>query len=135
VDRVQSCWEVAVEATNLTSREVRVDWQKDETFFQVGGQWHSLRIQGLMTGLQPNQSRTFWLVVPRRAQACRYVIHYEHGPLWVKAYQWYIHGPLSSKLFTLFKQAEQRLPGHYKRLIIEVKVPPSAGSYHETNAA
>jgi|SRR5882672_8161267 len=124
----QQCCRVEIEVSNITPSEVIVDWNRDETSFQIAGRWENLGISALMPYLGPNESRAFPVYVPRQAQACRLLMHYEHGPLWSRADQFLqkhnINLPLN--LFTLGMNLDKKLPGHYKRLSIEVEIP-SAG--------
>jgi len=73
------CWRVDIEVTNQTSREVVVDWNRDETAFQADGRWDSLGISALMTYLGPSESRTFPLYLPKQAEAYRYLMYYKLG--------------------------------------------------------
>jgi hypothetical protein len=80
VDRMEpDCWRVDIEVTNQTTREVVVDWNRDETAFQADGRWDSLRIAALMPYLGPCESRTFPLFLPQRAEAYRYLMYYKLG--------------------------------------------------------
>ena len=125
------CWGAQVVVSNLTSSEVVVDWNRDETAFQIDGHWESLGISALMPYLGPNEARTVPLIFPQRAEACRFLMHYEHGPFMSKADQFLkrhrIYVP--DKLFTL----AMRLTGHYKRLLIEVKVPAATRKLYDSN--
>jgi len=130
VDHMQDCWEVQIEISNLTSDEVIVDWNRDQSTFQVGGQWADLHIAGLMPYLPPNESRTVSVDVPQNAQACRLLMYYEHGPLWstidgyFKDHNFY----LSDGVVIPAMKFNKRLPGHFKRLDIELKLPPNKAS-------
>jgi hypothetical protein len=127
VDHLQECWEVQIEISNLTSDEVIVDWNRDQSAFQVGGHWEDLHIGALMPYLPPNESRTFPVDVPQNSQACRLQMYYEHGPLWstidgyFKDHDIY----LSDGVVIPAMKVNKRLPGHFKRLDIEVKLPPN----------
>ena len=121
----QQCWRMEIEVTNMTPNEVIVDWNRDESAFQVAGRWESLGISALMPYLGPNQSARFPVCVPRRAKACRLVMFYEHAPLWSEADQ-FLKGNdinLPDKLFSSAMNLNKKLPGHYKRLVIEVNMP------------
>ena len=127
VDHIQDCWEVEIEVTNLTSDEVIVDWNRDRSAFQIGGRWEDLGIGALMPYLPPNESRTFPVYVPHQSQACRVLMHYEHGPLWstvddyFKSHNIY----LSDGVMIPAMKFNKKLPGHFKELDIEVKLPPN----------
>lgn len=130
------CWRVDIEVSNLTSSEVIVNWNRDKTAFQVGGRWEDLGLSAMMPHLGPNDSRTFSLVIPQRAQACRVQMYYENGPLWFAADQFLkTHGIFASdKLFTPAIELNQKLPGHFKRLDIEVQIPPKLLRVREIGA-
>jgi hypothetical protein len=87
--------------------------------------------------LGPNESRTLSLWIPQRAHPFRLLMYYEHGPLWSKVDQFFKdHGiNVPVKLLTLGWKVEERLPGHYKRLTIEVDIPPPTRKFDENNAA
>jgi hypothetical protein len=121
------CWCVKVEVTNLTPSEVIVDWNRDETAFEVAGQWESLGIAALMPHLGPHESRTFPLVIPQRAQACRLRMYYENGPLWSKADRFLRdHGIyVPDKFFIPGMKLNKKLPGHFRCLDIGVKIDGS----------
>jgi hypothetical protein len=127
VDHIQECWVVDIEVTNLTSEEVIVDWNRDKSAFQIAGRWEDLETVDLMPYLAPNGSQTFPVFVPQQAQACRVVMNYEHGPLW-STVDGYFKGRnvyLSDGVMIPAMNFNKRLPGHFKRLDIEVKLPPN----------
>lgn len=111
----------------MTSDEVIVDWNRDQSSFQVGWQWEDLHIGSLVPYLPPNESQTFHVCVPQNAQACRFLMYYEHGPLWstVDGYFKDHNIYLSDGVMTPAMKFNERLPGHFKRLDIEVKLPPN----------
>jgi hypothetical protein len=125
VDHMQDCWRVDIEVSNMTASEVIVDWNRDKSSFQVSGQWEDLGIAALMPYLAPNESLTFPVYVPQQAQACRVVMYYEHGPLWSRADQFLRNHDINlpDNLFALGMNFNKKLPGHYKQLVIEVKLP------------
>lgn len=125
VDHLQDCWEVQIEVSNLTSDEVIVDWNRDRSAFQVSGRWEDLHIAALMPYLPPNGSRTFPVDVPQSSQACRLVMYYEHGPLWstIDDYLRDHNVYLPDEVVIPAMKFNKRLPGHFKRLDIEVKLP------------
>ncbi|MBM4095065.1 MAG: hypothetical protein FJ276_37500 [Planctomycetes bacterium] len=129
----QHCWRVEIEVTNLSSSEVIVDWNRDESAFQIGGRWENLGIAALMPYLGPSESRTFSVYVPQQAQACRLLMHYEHGPLWSKADQFLKdHGLyVPDRFFILGMKANKKLPGHFRCLDIEVKIPSASRALDE----
>jgi hypothetical protein len=116
---------VEIEVTNITPNEAIVDWHRDQATFQIAGRWDNLGISALMPYLGPNESRTFPLYVPRQAQACRLLMYYEHGPFWSRIDQFLqSHNTiLPLNLLTLLMNFEQKIPGHYQQLVIEVKLP------------
>ena len=132
----QHCWRVEIEVTNLSPSEIIVDWNRDESAFQIGGRWENLGTGALMPYLGPSESRTFSVYVPERAQACRLLMHYEQGPFWSKADQFLKdHGTyVPDKLFARGMKLNQKLPGHYRRLNIEVKIPTASSRLDETKA-
>jgi hypothetical protein len=79
MNEMQDCWRVDIEVTNQTSREIAIDWKRDETAFQADGRWDSLGISALVTYLPPSESRTFPLYLPKRAEAYRYLMYYKLG--------------------------------------------------------
>ena len=126
VDRVQECWRVDIEVSNTTPDEIIVDWNRDQSAFKIGDSWRDLGIGALMPYLRPNESGSFPVYVPQQAKACRLLMHYEHAPLWstvdgfLKDHNVY----LPDRLFAVGMKLNQRLPGHFKRLEIEVNLPP-----------
>jgi hypothetical protein len=102
-----------------------VDWNRDKSAFQIDGHWEDLGIAAMMPHLGPNEARTLRLIVPRRAQACRLLMHYEHDPLWSRTDEFFkgrgIYLP--DKLFIPAIEFNKKLPGHFRRLDIEVKLP------------
>lgn len=124
----QNCWGVELEVSNHSLYEVTVDWHRDRTAFKIGGQWQSLDIQGLVIQLAPHESKRFSLYVPQRAQACRMVIYYWHGArrgrIWSAPSS--VPSLVNRMLFTFNSFAaylDARLPGHYKRLVMQVEIP------------
>jgi hypothetical protein len=134
VDYIQECWRVDIEASNMTASEVIVDWHRDKTAFQIAGKWEDLGIEALMPYLEPNESRTFPVYVPQQAQACRLLMHYEHGPLWARADEFFRGRGvyLPDKYFMPAMMCNKRLPGHFRRLDIEVKLPARTSKAGET---
>lgn len=127
VDRIQDCWRVDLAVSNLTASEVIVDWNRDKSAFRVGGQWKDLGVGALMPYLPPEESKTFPIYVPQSAQACRILMYYEHGPLWstidrfLKDHKIYLPDVVMIPAMKFNKS----LPGHFRRLMIEVKLPPA----------
>jgi hypothetical protein len=133
-DSMQDCWCADIEVTNLTSSEVIVDWNQDKSAFQIDGHWEDLGIGALMPYLGPHEAATVPLIVPRRAQACRLLMHYEHGPLWSRADE-FLKGRgvyLSDNYFIPAMRFNKKLPGHFRRLDIEVKLPARTSKAGET---
>jgi hypothetical protein len=131
------CWSVEIEVINLTSGEVIVDWNRDKTAFQVAGRWEDLGLSAMMPYLGPNASRTFSLAIPQRAQACRIRMYYENGPLWSTVDQYLKnHGICApDKLFIPAMKLNQKLPGHFRRLDIQVQIPPKIFGFGEIRMA
>jgi hypothetical protein len=127
VNHIQDCWCVDIEVSNTTPDEVIVDWNRDKSAFQVGGQWQDLGIGALMPYLGPNESKTFPVYVPQQAQGLRLSMYYEQGPLWSTVDDFFRgHNiNLPDALFIPAMNFNKRLPGHFKKLIIEVKLPPT----------
>ena len=123
----EHCWCAYVEVTNLTSGEIIVDWNRDKSEFQVDGHWEDLGIAALMPQLGPNEARTLRLIVPQRAQACRFLMHYEHNPLWSRADEFFKGRGVyvSDRYFIPAMNFNKNLPSHFRRLEIEVKLPAS----------
>jgi hypothetical protein len=130
----EHCWCAYIEVTNLTSSEIIVDWNRDKSAFQVDGKWEDLGIAALMTHLGPNEAAQFRLIVPQRAKAGRLLMHYEHGPLWSKADEFFKGRGVyvSDKYFIPAMQLNKKLPGHFRRLEIEVKLPGMTSKVDET---
>ena len=110
---------------SLPSREVIVDWNRDKTAFQVEGRWDDLGLSAMMPYLGPNASRTFSLAIPQRAQSCRIRMYYENGPLWSTVDQYLkSHGIYAAdNLFIPVIRFNQKLPGHFRSLDIQVQMP------------
>jgi hypothetical protein len=127
------CWRVEIEVTNLTSSEVIVDWNRDKTAFQVAGEWEDLGLAAMMPYLGPNASRTFSLTIPQRARACRIQMYYENGPIWSRVDKYLknhgIYAP--DKLFIPVMKLNKKMPGHFRRLDIEVTIPPNISGVAE----
>jgi len=80
LDRMDpDCIRVDIEVTNQTSRGVYFKWPRDETAFQSDGRWESLGISALIPYMPPCESRTFALLLPKRAEAYRYSMYYQLG--------------------------------------------------------
>jgi hypothetical protein len=120
----RNCWRVDIEVSNMTSQEVMVDWKRDKSAFEIAGRWEDLRDAGFMPYVGPTETRTFPVFVPQQSQACRLSMYYEHGPLW-SFFRDHNIPILSNRLFPLVMNCDTRLPGHFKRLDIEVKLPPN----------
>jgi hypothetical protein len=73
------CWVVDIEVTNQTTRDVFVDWNRDESSYQADGRWESLDVKAVMTYCDAGDSRTFPLYLPHRAEAYRYLMYYKLG--------------------------------------------------------
>ena len=125
------CWGAQVVVSNLSSSEVIVDWRRDETAFQVDGQWESLGISALLTHLGPNEARTVPLVFPQRAQACRFLMHYELGPSWERWTR--VDQFLKNHGLRMLPDKLLQKSPHYRRLLIEVRVPAKTRKLYETS--
>jgi hypothetical protein len=125
------CWGAQVVVSNLSSSEVIVDWRRDETAFQVDGQWESLGISALLTHLDPNEARTVSLIFPQRAQACRFLMHYELGPSWERWSR--VDQFLKNHGLRMLPDKLLQISPHYRRLLIEVRVPDETRKRHETS--
>ena len=125
------CWEVVVVVSNLTSSEVVVDWHRDETAFQIDGQWEILGITALMPYLGPNEARGVGLIFPQRAQACRFLMHYELGPSWERWSR--VDQFLKNHGLRMLPDKLLQISPHYRRLLIEVRVPDETRKRHETS--
>ena len=123
------CWGARVVVSNLSSSEVIVDWRRDETAFQVDGRWESLGISALMPSLGPNESRTVSLIFPQRAQACRFLMHYELGPSWERWSR--VDQFLKKHGLSMLPDKLLHISPHYRRLLIEVRVPDETRKLHE----
>jgi hypothetical protein len=130
----EHCWCAYIEVTNLSSSEVIVDWNRDKSAFQVDGKWEDLGIAALMTYLGPNEAAQFQLTVPQRAQACRLLMHYERGPLWARADEFFKRRGVNvpDKYFIPAMTLNRKLPGHFRCLDIEVKLPARTSKIGET---
>jgi len=127
------CWGAQVVVSNLSSSEVIVDWRRDETAFQVDGRWESLGISALLPQLGPNEARTVSLIFPQRAQACRFLMHYELGPSWER-WTRFDQFLKNRGLRNMPDKLLQKSP-HYRRLLIEVRVPAETRKLDETRGA
>ncbi len=125
------CWSAQVVVSNLSSSEVIVDWRRDKTAFQVDGRWESLGIAALMPSLGPNESRTVSLIFPQRAQACRFLMHYELGPSWERWSR--VDQFLKNHGLRMLPDKLLHISPHYRRLLIEVRVPDETRKLHETS--
>ena len=132
---MEDCWCADIEVTNLTSSLIIVDWIRDKSAFQVDGRWEDLGIGALMPTMRDYEATVFQLIVPRRAQACRLLIHYEHGPLWRTADDFLkVRGVMIWDNFLIPAMTlNLKLPGHFRRLDIEVKLPASSSKAGEAN--
>jgi hypothetical protein len=130
-----NCWRVDIEVTNLTSSEIIVDWNRDETAFKVAGRWENLSIGALMPHLDPTESQSFSIVIPRRAQACRLQMYYERGPLWYETDGFLRdHGIfVPDAIIIPCMKLNKKLPGHFKRLNIEVEMPTTTSEVDQAN--
>jgi hypothetical protein len=80
IDRLDpDCWVVDIEVTNQTTRDVFVDWNRDESSFLTDGRWESLDVKDVMIHCYAGDSWTFPLYLPHRAEAYRYLMHYQLG--------------------------------------------------------
>ncbi len=113
--------------SNITPDEVIVDWNRDKSSFQIDGRWRDLDVAALMPYLGPNESKTFPVYVPVQAQGLRLSMYYEQGPLWSTADEFLrSHNVnLPDSLFIPVMKLNKKLPGHFRELVIEVKLPPS----------
>lgn len=125
------CWCAQVVVSNRSSSEVIVDWRRDETAFQVDGQWEGLGISALMPSLGPNEVRTVSLIFPQRAQACRFLLHYELGPSWERWSR--VDQFLKNHGLRMLPDKLLHISPHYRRLLIEVRVPDETRKLHETS--
>lgn len=87
-----------------------------------------------MPYLGPSEARTFPVMIPQRAEACRVLMFYEHGPFWSKADQFFKdHGIyVPDKFFIPGMQLNKKLPGHFRCLDIEVMIPATSRKLDET---
>jgi hypothetical protein len=127
VDHMQDCRRVDIEVTNITPDEVIVDWNRDKSSFQIDGRWRDLEVAALMPYLGPNESKSFPVYVPERAQRLRLSMYYEQGPLWSTTDEILRDHNINLPDFLLIPamNMNKKLPGHFKKLVVDVELPPS----------
>jgi len=128
-------WIANIEVTNLTSSEVIFVGRADKTDVQIAGSWRDLGITSLLGGaLGSHEARTITLFIPQRTQAFRTIIYYERDPLW-SIVDTFLRGRgiyVSDRIFTFCRKAEGKLPGHFRRLVIDVKIPSTTRKFDES---
>jgi hypothetical protein len=77
-----NCLEAEICVTNLTSGDVIIDWNRDESEFEINGGWVKNDTIAGRAYIAPHESITFPVSVPQKTQAIHYRLHYEDGPLW-----------------------------------------------------
>lgn len=126
VDHIQDCSCVEIEVSNVTPDEVIVDWNRDKSAYQVDGRWQDLRVAALMPYLGPSESKIFPVYVPQNARGLRLSMFYEQGPMWSAVDEYFKSHNFNvpDMIFIPAMNLNKRMPGHFKKLLIDVKLPP-----------
>jgi hypothetical protein len=119
-----NCLEAEICVTNLTSGDVIIDWNRDESEFEINGGWVKNDTIAGRAYIAPHESITFPVSVPQKTQAIHYRLHYEDGPLWstindfLQDHKIY----LSDSVFGIIMKYDRKMPAHWKQLDIEVNL-------------
>ena len=120
-----NCLEVEICVTNLTSSEACIDWNRDESEFEINGIWVKNQEIAGRAYVGPNDSMTFPVFVPQKTQALHYRMHYEDNPVWSTTDE-FLRGHniyLSESVFETLMKYDRKMPAHWKQLDIEVRLP------------